>query len=135
MIEYTTDITGINENMLNGFFVDWPNPPSTAAHLRILNGSYLAWVAIDQECNRVAGFITAISDGVLSAYIPLLEVLPEYQNMGIGSELVTRMLDSLKHLYMVDVLCDEHVQSYYVKHGMHKATGAIARNYDRQNCD
>ena len=54
----------------------------------------------------VVGFVTAVSDGVLSAYIPLLEVLPEYQDRGIGSELMRRILEQLDDLYMVDVLCD-----------------------------
>jgi len=121
------------EMLRGGFFVDWPNPPSAYTHLRILQGSYLVWLAVDDEANKVVGFINAVSDGVLSAYIPLLEVLPEYQGKGIGSELVTRMLDSLKHLYMVDVLCDQHLQEYYGKFGMHNAMGSIMRNYDRQN--
>ena len=135
MIEYTTDITRITEDMLaGGFFVGWPNPPSAQAHVRILNGAYIAWVAIDSAENKVVGFINAVSDGVLSAYIPLLEVLPEYQKQGIGAALVSRMLESLKDLYMVDLLCDEDMQDYYAKFGMHKATGSLLRNYSRQNC-
>jgi len=118
-----------------GFFVGWPNPPSAAAHLRILAGSYLVRLAVDDSTNKVVGFITAMSDGVISAYIPLLEVLPAYQNMGVGGELVRRMLDSLKGFYMVDVLCDEHLQAYYGKFGMRCATGVMLRNYDRQSCE
>jgi len=133
MITYTAQVETITEDMLQGFFIGWPNPPAPAAHLRILQGSYLAWLAIDSGTNKVIGFINAVSDGVLSAYIPLLEVLPEYQSQGIGSELVTRMLESLKHLYMVDVLCDQHLQKYYAKFGMVAATGAIKRNYNRQS--
>ena len=38
------------------------------------------------------GFITATSDGALSAAIRLLEVLEAYQGQGIGSELLRRML-------------------------------------------
>ena len=41
-------------------------------------------IAIDENTNQVVGFVTAISDGVLSAYIPFLEVLPEYKSIGIG---------------------------------------------------
>ena len=135
MIEYTTDITRITEDMLQGgFFAGWPNPPSAQAHLRILKGAYVAWVAIDTASNKVVGFINAVSDGVLSAYIPLLEVLPEYQKQGIGKELVSRMLGSLKDLYMVDLLCDEDMQDYYAKFEMRKATGSFIRNYNRQNC-
>ena len=83
--------------------------------------------------DRVIGFITAISDGVLSAYIPLLEVLPAYQGQGIGGELIARMKSELSHLYMIDLLCDEKLISYYEKHGMTKASGALIRNYERQN--
>ena len=134
MLTYTTNTNQFTAEALDGgFFVDWPNPPSPAVHLRILQGSYLAWLAIDSETGKVVGFINAVSDGVLSAYIPLLEVLPQYQGQGIGSELVKRMINSLKHLYMVDVLCDRHLQKYYAKFGMHNATGALLRNYDRQN--
>ena len=149
MIKYTADISHITAEMLDGdfpgqnvgnektgssrFFQGWPNPPSPATHLRILQGAYIAWVAIDTTTNKVVGFINAVSDGVLSAYIPLLEVLPAYQKQGIGGELVSHMLDSLKDLYMIDLLCDVDMQGYYAKRGMHKATGMLARNYHRQN--
>ena len=132
MIKYTSSLEHITKDMLQGFFVDWPNPPSSKSHLKILKGSYIVWLALKDK--RVIGFITAISDGVLSAYIPLLEVLPEYQNMGIGKELVSRMLESLKHLYMIDLLCDKKLQGYYNKFKMTNATGVILRNYERQSC-
>ena len=115
-----------------GFFVGWPNPPSPEAHLRILQDSYIAWVAID--AGKVVGFITAVSDGVISAYIPLLEVLPQYQGRGVGKELTSKMIESLKNLYMVDLLCEADMQNYYAKFGMHKAVGSILRNYERQSC-
>ena len=129
MIDYTNNLDRINDGMLHGFFVGWPNPPSASLHMQILQGSYLVWLAIDTDSNRVIGFINAISDGILSAYIPLLEVLPEYQNKGIGKELVIRMLDSLKGFYMVDLLCDEHFQPFYTNLGMRKATGSLIRNH------
>ena len=135
LIEYISSLENISDEMLFGFFVGWPNPPSPSAHMRILEGSYCIWLAIDKDIGRVVGFINAISDGVLSAYIPLLEVLPEYQNAGIGKELVERMLGSLKNLYMVDLLCDEDLLGYYAKFGMNVAIGSILRNYDRQSCE
>jgi len=135
MIEYTNNLTHINEEMLTDFFVGWPNPPLKSAHLKILQGSYCVWLAIDRDNNRVIGFITAISDGILSAYLPLLEVLPAYQRLGIGKKLVDLMLESLKHLYMVDLLCDKDLQVYYARFGMHDATGSCLRNYTRQDCE
>ena len=136
MIEYTANIHNISEEMLDGGFFDgWPSPPSPSAHLRIMQGSYAVWLAVDTDTNKVVGFITAVSDGVISAYIPLLEVIPEYKNKGIGKELVSRMLNSLKGLYMVDLLCDKDMQSFYAKFGMSNSTGSFLRNYDRQNCE
>jgi len=80
----------------------------------------------------VAGFITAISDGVLSAYIPFLEVLPEYKNRGIGKELVRRMLLKLKKAYMIDLVCDADLQKFYKKFNMFPAVAMIKRNYSSQ---
>ncbi|GGA70084.1 GNAT family N-acetyltransferase [Ornithinibacillus halotolerans] len=129
---YQNTIDGVSANMLEGFFVDWPNPPSSDTHLKLLQNSSYIVLAIDEEANRVVGFITAISDNVLSAYIPLLEVLPAYKNQGIGKELVSRMLQQLDHLYMIDLCCDDDLVPYYENFGMTKGTGMILRNYDRQ---
>lgn len=131
MIEYRANIDNITIENITGFFIGWPNPPSDKNFLKLLNGSYRVVLALDED--KVVGFITAISDGVLSAYIPLLEVLPEYKSKGIGKELVSRMKDELKHLYMIDLLCDEELIPYYEKQGMIKATGALIRNYENQN--
>ncbi|MCL1819087.1 MAG: hypothetical protein FWG36_00360 [Oscillospiraceae bacterium] len=57
MIEYTNNLKNINEEMLTGFFVGWPNPPSQSAHMKILEGSYCVWLAIDTETNKVIGFV------------------------------------------------------------------------------
>jgi GNAT superfamily N-acetyltransferase len=132
VIEYVTALDGIAADMLSGFFVGWPNPPSPETHLAILRNSAFAVLAIDREAEHVVGFITAISDGVLSAYIPLLEVLPDYQGQGIGTELVKCMLAQCAGLYMVDTTCDPDVQRFYERCGMRASTGAMLRNYARQ---
>ncbi len=131
MIRYRDTADGLEASQLAGFFVDWTSKPSPQAHLEILRGSSHVVVAIDEESDQVVGFVTAISDGVLSAYIPLLEVLPEYQGRGIGSELMRRILEQLKDLYMVDVLCDAELQAYYARFGMQRAVGMCIRRYDR----
>jgi ribosomal protein S18 acetylase RimI-like enzyme len=133
MISYIDTIEGIAAEHLQGFFVGWPNPPTPATHLRILAGSYAILLARDDATSAVVGFITAISDGITCAYIPHLEVLPAYQGRGIGSELVHRMLEQLRHLYMIDLICDTSVQPFYARLGMRPYTGMILRNYDRQS--
>ena len=102
-------------------------------HFKLLQNSSKIIIAIDPNMNKVVGFITAISDGVLSAYIPLLEVLPAYQNKGIGNTLVQQMFQELEDIYMIDLCCDEDLVPYYEKLGMMKATSMIKRNYARQS--
>ncbi|KOV85526.1 acetyltransferase [Nocardia sp. NRRL S-836] len=111
-----------------GFFVDWPRPPSAAQHLAVLRGSYRAVVA--RADGRVAGFVNMISDGVLTGFVPWLEVLPEYQGQGIGSELVRRILAEGAHLYSIDLVCDEPLRPYYERFGMVALTAMGARNRD-----
>ena len=85
------------------------------------------------ESERVIGFVTAISDGVLCAYIPLLEVLPAWQRRGIGRALLQRLLQRLDDLYMVDLLCDPELQPFYEGLGMTRGQGMLLRNYDHQS--
>jgi len=133
-VHYTESLAGIDASQLaGGFFIGWPNPPSPETHLRLLQGSSHVVLAIDERTADVVGFATAISDGVLSAYIPLLEVLPEYQHQGIGQELMRRMIAALRSLYMIDLLCEPDLQPFYEQVGMRKADGMLIRNYDRQN--
>ena len=128
MIVYETTLEGVREGDLVGFFDGWPTPPSPAKHLRLLHGSDFVVLAREAESGRVVGFATAIGDGVLSAFIPLLEVLPEYQRLGIGSELVRRMLDLLADTYMVDLCCDEDLVEFYERFEMSRWVGMGIRN-------
>lgn len=130
---YQNSLDGISSEMLNGFFVDWPNPPNPQTHLKLLKNSSKIVIALDDHTNQVVGFLTAISDGVLSAYIPFLEVLPEYKNKGIGKKLVKQMLKELEDIYMIDLCCDDDLVPYYEKLGMLKSNGMLVRNYEMQS--
>ncbi len=127
MIEFTDSLDGIAPEHLDGFFVDWPHPPSPEIHIRLLAGSDHVVLARDAAADRVVGYITALTDGVLSGFIPLLEVLPDYQGQGIGRELMVRMLERLVHLPNVDLLCDPDVVPFYERFGMKGAKGMVLR--------
>jgi len=133
MIDYIDSAKGITSEMLDGFFEGWLSPPSKKKHLQILENSQFVILAIDDSKGKVVGFINAVSDMVLCAYIPLLEVLPDYRGRGIGSDLVKKMLKKLEKFYMIDLTCDAKVQSFYQSLGMKKMTGMMIRNYDRQS--
>ncbi|WP_269083175.1 GNAT family N-acetyltransferase [Alkalicoccobacillus plakortidis] len=84
------------------------------------------------EDQRVVGFITVVSDGVLAAYIPFLEVLPEYKHQGIGKTLVTRMLEGLRDYYVVDLCCEDDLVGFYQSFQMAKGNGMMIRHYRNQ---
>lgn len=133
MIIYTDSLSDVtSEHLQGGFFVGWPNPPAPTTHYHILANSAAIVLARIAD-GTVVGFITAVSDGISCAYIPHLEVLPAYQGRGIGTELVRRMLAKLRHLYMIDLVCDPSVQPFYERLGMHPLVGMVVRNYDRQS--
>ena len=126
-VVYTTDVNGVTTADLEGFFAEWPERPSPERHLEILRGSDHVVLAREGESGRVLGFVTAISDGVLSAFIPLLEVLPDRRGEGIGSELVRRMLAELEHFYMVDLVCDPQLEGFYRRFEMMLLAGMSLR--------
>ncbi len=131
MITYSTDVSDLTEDELTGFFVGWPAPPSPAQHLAVLRGSYR--VVLARSGDQVAGFVNMISDGVLTAFVPWLEVRPEFHGHGIGTELMRRILAEGAHLYSVDLVCDEPLRPYYERLGMFALTGMGVRNRDA--CD
>ena len=83
-LTFTTSVDGIDQaSLAGGFFGGWGSPPSLDEHVALLRGSSHVALALDDD--RVVGFANALSDGILSAYIPLLEVLPPYRRQGTGS--------------------------------------------------
>jgi GNAT superfamily N-acetyltransferase len=126
-IEYTTSLDGVAPENLHGFFEGWPSPPSPERHLTVLEGSYRVVLAREQGSPRVVGFVNAISDGVLYAFVPLLEVLPSHRGRGIGRELVRRLFDELPGFYAVDLMCDPELQPFYERLGMQRAVGMVTR--------
>lgn len=112
-VNFTNDLNVLNELEINDFFVGQSNLPSSGQLKKILlNGQHVV-LAITN--NQLVGFINAISDKTLSAYIPLLKVLPAYQKHGIGAELVKRMRLELQDYYMNDISCDDAVVPFYEK--------------------
>lgn len=132
MITYSESLDRIDSEKLQGFFVGWPHPPSPQTHLEILKKSAHIVLAVDTDTDQIIGFVNALSDDVLAAYIPLLEVLPDYQERGIGSELMRRLLKRLDGLYMIDLVCDEKTQPFYARFGLKRMTAMMIRDFDHQ---
>ena len=134
MVEYSLCGDGGEKLELDeGVFEGWSHPPCKDTRRRILRDSYRAIIAVDTRTKTIIGFSTIMSDGVLSAYIPLLEVVSEYRSRGICRRLVERAIEETKDLYMLDLCCDEELASFYTTFSMLPMVGMERRNYARQD--
>lgn len=131
---YATSVENLSPAAFSGgFFEGWALPPTPAEHLELLTSS--AHVSLALYGGEVVGFANAISDGVLAAYIPLLEVLPKCRGQGIGTEVLRRLLEEIGPLYMVDIMCGADVLPFYERLGFQPTRGAVLRNYGwRESC-
>jgi GNAT superfamily N-acetyltransferase len=128
-IRYIDDMSLISAAQLDdGFWEGWPERPSTQTHLAALRNSHFAVAAVDEQTNRVVGFITAIADGVIAAFIPALEVLPAYRRQGTATELIRRVLDHYSDYYSVDLVCDADLVPFYERLGATPLPGMAWRN-------
>ena len=128
-VEYVEgDATITADQLRGGFFEGWPQPPSPEVHLAHMRGAEASILAIDPKTGQVVGFVSAVGDGVLTAFVPLLEVLPGYRGRGIGTELMRRMLARLSDRYAVDLVCDPEVAPFYRGLGGTTSTAVMWRN-------
>jgi ribosomal protein S18 acetylase RimI-like enzyme len=126
-MRYVASLDGIAPEQLQGFFVGWQHPFPPEEHRRMLAGSDRVELAIDEETNQVVGFIAALTDGVQGAFITLLEVLPAYQGQGIGQALMERMLEQLRDIQTIELMCDADLVPFYERFGMKQAGGMVLR--------
>ena len=133
MVTYSLNDPDLRASDFDDFFVGWSKRPSPETALRAVRNSYRYVVARDLSGGaggKMVGFASAVSDGVLCAYIPFLEVLPEYQGKGIGTKLMKKLLAELRGFYMIDLTCDEELRPFYERLGMEPAIAMTLRNYD-----
>ncbi len=130
-VEFRTTLDGTNAEQLTGFFEGWPRPPTPDTLRRLLSGSHRIVLAVQD--GQVIGFVNALSDGVLSAYIPLLEVRAGWRGQGLGTRLMERLLAQLDGLYMIDTACDDELVPFYARFGMTRGNAMIRRDYARQD--
>jgi ribosomal protein S18 acetylase RimI-like enzyme len=131
-IIYSTNKADLMGLETSGFFAGWPNKPSEETLRESIENATYAVLAIDTERQKLVGYITALSDQVLAAYIPFLEVEQTYQKKGIGHALVQKMLTQLDHLYMIDLVCDKELAGFYAEAGFTEGHAMIKRNYTNQ---
>lgn len=108
------------------FFVGWPVKPSYERVMKHFEASHTLFLLNDDS--EVLGFISALTDNALYAFIALLEVRNSEQGKGHGKFLVKEMLKSLDGVYAIDLVCDDDLGSFYEPFGFTKWNAMIQRN-------
>lgn len=126
MIEYKVN-GPIDVDELKSFFQNWKSPPSAVTRRALLKGSDFVATARDQD--KLVGFITAISDHAMHAFITLVEVLEPYQGQGIGKHLVELATDHYRGNYDIVLITDPDKGSFYKKVGFTEIYGMHIRDF------
>jgi len=70
------------------------------------------------EENLLIGTGRVISDGIINAYICGIGVDTAHRNQGIGSEILSRLVNSCEQSRLqIQLLCEEHLTTYYKSKG------------------
>lgn len=70
------------------------------------------------DSNKLVGLIRVIDDSELVAYMHYVLVDPEYQGMGIATEMLNRVKEKFKNYLYIEVMPeDKNNVPFYQKHG------------------
>jgi len=104
--------------------VEWSSghyPEKLAAAMRNFGTVYTAW-----DGERLVGLISAMDDGVMTAYVHYLLVRPEYQHKGIGRRLVEMTRERYREYLRVVVVAYNAELAFYESCGFECAESASA---------
>ena len=80
---------------------------------------------------RLVGLVNALDDGELTAYIHYLLVHPDYQNQGIGRELLSRVKRIYQtYLYIIIIAENKQLVPFYLRAGFSVQDEAITMAVD-----
>ncbi|MBR5427261.1 MAG: GNAT family N-acetyltransferase [Clostridia bacterium] len=118
------DTHDFEQTVLQDLFlsVGWSSGHFPEKLIRAMRGFETVYTAWDGD--KLVGLISAMDDGVMTAYIHYLLVRPEYQGAGVGRTLVEKMKETYRdYLRIVLVAYDEEL-GFYESCGFKKAKDA-----------
>ena len=102
--------------------VEWSSghyPDKLAPAMKNFETVYSAW-----DGERLVGLVSAMDDGVMTAYVHYLLVRPEYQGQGIGRRLVELVRERYREYLRIVVVAYNAELDFYQAAGFKKAEGA-----------
>lgn len=78
---------------------------------------FTAW-----DGDRLVGLVSAMDDGVMTAYVHYLLVRPEYQHMGIGKRLMEKVKEKYKDYLRITLHSYDKECAFYERLGFKKGS-------------
>ena len=118
------DTHDFNEKELQELFlsVEWSSghyPDKLVVAMKNFKTVYTAW-----DNDKLIGLICAMDDGIMTAYIHYLLVNPDYQNLGIGKQLVEKMKSKYKDYLRIVIVAYNDEIGFYESCGFKKSDDA-----------
>lgn len=128
-INYQSDCNGITANALQELFLaaDLGGRVGDKILRAFKNSATVCFALVG---DRLIGACRAITDGEYHAFVYDVAVHPEFQQRGIGKDLVSRLLSGLK-VWRIMLVADRQVQGFYTQFGFAPYDDVMAR-CDRQ---
>ncbi|WP_445683378.1 GNAT family N-acetyltransferase [Solibacillus sp. FSL W8-0474] len=67
--------------------------------------------------DTLIGFARAVSDGKFRAYIEDVVIHNSFREEGIGTKMVSKLLNELSHIDVISLFCEEKLLPFYEKNG------------------
>ena len=112
-----------NSKQLEDLFlsVEWSSghyPDKLEVAMRNYATVYTAW-----DDDRLVGLVSAMDDGIMTAYIHYLLVRPEYQGRGIGAQLLERVKEKYRDYLRIALMAYDRECGFYERCGFKKGEG------------
>jgi len=123
---YSESLESVDDADLEGFLLHWDFTPPAGTLLRMLKASSVVMLARDPDSSQICGYVAALTDHVVCAYISAIEVRPEYRKRGIGMALLNRMTERLS-VYGTYLSCAHAMVPFYESAGFKQVAGMSKR--------
>lgn len=94
-------------------------PDKLVIAMKNFESVFTAW-----DGDKLVGLVSAMDDGIMTAYVHYLLIRPEYQGMGIGKEFVDRIKEHYNDYLRIVVVAYNDEIEFYEHCGFKKADDA-----------
>lgn len=103
--------------------VNWSSGNYPARLVVAMKNSSAVYTAWDE--NKLVGLINVLDDSIMTAYVHYLLIMPEYQHLGIGKELVKMVSENYKEYLRIVLIAYDKEIGFYKHCGFEVGDGKI----------